>query len=827
MLWYFIKMVNIDYCGPNYVAPSATSWDDYANPLECLRRVTAIDGSLLGLPLYYFYIRYENVKNYLDNSALPSGYYKTPPATSLQIKDVVKKMTVFQARDDVKYLLKGSADYGIGKGENRYHLGMGMGSYAVGMGATAENELSADTFWGKTLLGQLGSNDDVRFANLIGLRIPYYDRGISTDENGNVIVPVIENTDDPNYNASLHPADLIGKKYVSFIELQEVNGRRVWALYPRVIVDETNEQTYTAVRHAPNTGNVVTTTVKPNVTSYWAYVKAIPSAANIEKIRDLFVNINNWYQLRDAHAQAHPINEKTGWSDIAACAKSANIQLPAGDPTWWNLDSCPFDPRFGKGLFEDRVGYYHPDIRYWDTTYANSFEGMFKNSSFNGVVSTWDRILPDIAEFGARPISMKDMFRGNKYFNNGQALFVLENGSNDDSLISPLPIPNRPLTWNKVGSGMITMSGMFAGTETVVTYFNQDISSFDTTSVKDMSEMFYKNVNFNQNLTTRNKVKSYISRKIGDNNDVTYKKDTVLITDYEANRFDVVNVDTMAKMFNGATSFDNGVPVLVNGVETKESLKLRNDIANWNVGSSTVLDYTSMFELASSFDRMIIRWKVPCSNENLKLTDMVKGSGLSLVDQYDQGFKGEISPDCSLFGKKRCFNEGTKILCLKNGKEQYIPVQQLKQGDAVYTENHGYKKIADMRKATVVLNRLADMGLYRMKKQGNMIADLEMTGLHALLVDANDAKYADDIKRQGGLKNQKFFVDGKFRLRANECHEFEQMERKEYTIYSFSLETPQEQYGIYANGLLVETTVPRILRVSDMEKVSLKKEKTL
>ena len=31
--------------------------------------------------------------------------------------------------------------------------------------------------------------------------------------------------------------------------------------------------------------------------------------------------------------------------------------------------------------------------------------------------------------------------------------------------------------------------------------------------------------------------------------------------------------------------------------------------------------------------------------------------------------------------------------------------------------------------------------------------------------------------------------------------------------------------GIYANGLLVETTIPRILRVSDMEKVSLKKEK--
>ena len=819
-------MVNFDYCGPNYVAPSATSWDDYANPLECLRRVTTIDGSLLGLPLYYFYIRYKDVKNYLDNSALPSGYYKTPPATTLQVDDVVREMTVFQARDDVKYLLKGSADYGVDKGVNRYTPAMGMGNYIAGIGPTATDELGADAFWAN-LVNQLGANDDVRFENLIGLRIPYYDRGISTDEDGGFIVPSIVSTSDPNYNSALHPANLIGKKYVSFIELQEVNGRRVWAQYPRVVVDEANEQTYTAVKHVPNTGSVVTTTVKKNVTSYWAYVKAIPSAANIEKLRDLFDNINNWYQFRDAHATAHPVNVKTSWRDIAACAKSANIQLPAGDPTWWKLDSCKFDKRSGKGLFENRVGYHHPDIRYWDTTYANSFDSMFKNSSFNGVVSTWDRILPDIAEFGARPVSMKDMFRGNKYFNNGQALFVLTKSSNDDSLISPLPIPNRPLTWNKVGSNMITMSGMFAGTETVVTYFNQDISSFDTTGVKDMSEMFYKNVNFNQNLTTRNKVKSYISRKIGDGNDAIYKKDTVLITDYEANRWDVKNVDTMMKMFNGATSFDNGVPVLVNGLETEASLKLRNDIANWNVGSSTVLDYTSMFELASSFDRMIIRWKVPCSNENLKLTDMVKGSGLSLIDQYGQGFKGLSTPPCSLFNKIRCFNEGTKILCLKNGKEQYVSVEQLREGDEVYTENRGYKKIADMRKATVVLNRLADMGLYRMKKRDNMIADLEMTGLHAVLINKDDAKYADDIKRQGGLNNRKFFVDGKFRLRASQCHEFEQMERKEYTIYSFSLETPQQQYGIYANGLLVETTKPRILRVSDMEKVSLKKEKTL
>ena len=176
--------------------------------------------------------------------------------------------------------------------------------------------------------------------------------------------------------------------------------------------------------------------------------------------------------------------------------------------------------------------------------------------------------------------------------------------------------------------------------------------------------------------------------------------------------------------------------------------------------------------------------------------------------------------------KPICFNEGTKILCFKDGKEQYVRVGRLREGDQVKTLNHGYKKITDMRKGTYNLNGLRDMGMYRMKKQGNMIADLEMSGLHCVLVDANDAKYVDDIKRQRGLNNKKFYIDGKFRLRANESHEFQQMEQKEYTIYSFALEEQQEQYGIWANGVLVETTSRKNLEVSNMKRIgqSIKKE---
>ena len=67
--------------------------------------------------------------------------------------------------------------------------------------------------------------------------------------------------------------------------------------------------------------------------------------------------------------------------------------------------------------------------------------------------------------------------------------------------------------------------------------------------------------------------------------------------------------------------------------------------------------------------------------------------------------------------KPICFNEGTKILCLKDGKEQYVRVGRLREGDEVKTLNHGYKKITDMRKGTYKLNGLMDMGMYRMKNK--------------------------------------------------------------------------------------------------------------
>lgn len=222
-------------------------------------------------------------------------------------------------------------------------------------------------------------------------------------------------------------------------------------------------------------------------------------------------------------------------------------------------------------------------------------------------------------------------------------------------------------------------------------------------------------------------------------------------------------------------------------------------------------DLTNMFNGATNYSADNRPWVM--SKEDV-LKNMYKGTALVRDNLY--GNKTD-TPSINQFNKPICFNKGTKILCLKEGHEQYVRIETLKVGDYVKTYKHGFQPINDMRKGTFRLNQPGDMGMYKMKKQDRMIADLEMSGLHCLLIDSDDVSYKQDIKNQGGLNNPKFFVDGKFRLRANSCSEFKQMPCTSYSIYTFTLEG-KEQYGIWANGALVETTSTRILKLSKMEK---------
>jgi hypothetical protein len=165
-----------------------------------------------------------------------------------------------------------------------------------------------------------------------------------------------------------------------------------------------------------------------------------------------------------------------------------------------------------------------------------------------------------------------------------------------------------------------------------------------------------------------------------------------------------------------------------------------------------------------------------------------------------------------------CFKEGSKILCNVDGKDVYVPVQNLRKGDLVKTVNDGYKAVEMIGSSNIL-----HMGLGgRIKDQlyvcssaqyPEVIEDLVITGAHSVLVD----NFQDDKQKQAvqELLGDIYVTDRKYRLPA--CLDDRASVYKEkgfYKIYHIALEHDNYymNYGVYANGLLVETCSKRYLK---------------
>jgi len=158
-----------------------------------------------------------------------------------------------------------------------------------------------------------------------------------------------------------------------------------------------------------------------------------------------------------------------------------------------------------------------------------------------------------------------------------------------------------------------------------------------------------------------------------------------------------------------------------------------------------------------------------------------------------------------------CFLEGTKILCLINGKEEYVQVEKLEKGIQVKTSMNGYKKveiIANGLIQNIDTNERIENRLYKLTKEKypELNEDLFITGCHSILVDN-----ITDIQREKTIKSlgKIFVTDKKYRLMAFIDERAEPWLSKEvYNIWHFALENDNDKmnYGVYANGnLLVET----------------------
>jgi hypothetical protein len=161
-----------------------------------------------------------------------------------------------------------------------------------------------------------------------------------------------------------------------------------------------------------------------------------------------------------------------------------------------------------------------------------------------------------------------------------------------------------------------------------------------------------------------------------------------------------------------------------------------------------------------------------------------------------------------------CFKEDTKILT----KQGYRPIENLKKGDLIKTIKHGYVPI-DMIGHREMYNPICEerikdkLYVCTNKEYSEIFEDLIITGCHSILVDNYTTQEQLDKSTEvnGGI----FETDGKWRLPACVDERARPYEKEgTFTIYHFALEHEDYlmNYGIYANGLIVETCSKRNLK---------------
>tara|TARA_B100001287_G_scaffold276858_1_gene290206 strand:+ start:9555 stop:12863 length:3309 start_codon:yes stop_codon:yes gene_type:complete len=160
----------------------------------------------------------------------------------------------------------------------------------------------------------------------------------------------------------------------------------------------------------------------------------------------------------------------------------------------------------------------------------------------------------------------------------------------------------------------------------------------------------------------------------------------------------------------------------------------------------------------------------------------------------------------AVFGSQEipCFDKSTKILCKVGDSDQYVSICKLKEGDLVKTYKHGYRAIQKIKTSTQMFNMGGDYkhSMFRMVQKGDMIDDLLVTGRHGILLNDLSSHITKSSRNKPSLR----MIDDKCLLTAAYCNQFiPETDVKEYTIYHLALQGEQRRYGIYANGVLMET----------------------
>jgi hypothetical protein len=146
-----------------------------------------------------------------------------------------------------------------------------------------------------------------------------------------------------------------------------------------------------------------------------------------------------------------------------------------------------------------------------------------------------------------------------------------------------------------------------------------------------------------------------------------------------------------------------------------------------------------------------------------------------------------------------------------------MPVEQMRPGTLVKTSLDGYKKVEMIGKGPIQNPGTAERTQNRLykcatAKYPELTDDVFITGCHSILVDVLTDKQREETIQQ---LERIYVTSKKYRLMAALDERAEPWESAgTYTIWHFALENDDyySNYGVYANGLLVETCSRRYLK---------------
>ena len=154
-----------------------------------------------------------------------------------------------------------------------------------------------------------------------------------------------------------------------------------------------------------------------------------------------------------------------------------------------------------------------------------------------------------------------------------------------------------------------------------------------------------------------------------------------------------------------------------------------------------------------------------------------------------------------------CFLKGSKILC----EDGYQLIECLKPGCLVKTFKHGFISLEKIKRETIKINfpELGQLYCVKIENYPDLTEDLVITAGHSILIDKlSEPQRVLMVSNHGCV----FVTETKYRLPIY-------LDERSgvyggigtFEIYHLCLDNPDPygNYGIYANGILVESSCKR------------------